>query len=262
MTTPVDERNQPEEQLEEETLISHLIELRSRLLKAAAAILLVFLCLMPFSQAIFTAIAAPLMERLPQDSTMIATQVAAPFLTPFKTTMFVALFTAMPFVIFQIWAFVAPGLYRREKRFGLPLMISSVILFYLGAAFAYWVVFPLMFAFFTAAAPQGVSVMTDISSYLDFVLVIFFAFGVAFEVPIATVMLVGTGLTSAQSLADKRPYVFLGAFVVGMLLTPPDFISQTLLAVPIYLLYEGGILMSKIVFPEKTAGDDSESETH
>ncbi len=242
---------EPEEALEEETLVSHLVELRSRLLKASASILIVFLALMPFSQEIFTAVAQPLMQQLPDQSTMIATQVAAPFLTPFKTTLFVALFVAMPMVIYQIWAFVAPGLYRKEKRFAVPLVTSSVLLFYLGAAFAYFVVFPLMFGFFTAVAPEGVSVMTDISSYLDFVLVIFFAFGIAFEVPIATVMLVGSGLVSAKALAAKRPYVFLGSFVVGMLLTPPDFISQTLLAIPVYLLYEAGILMSKIVFPGK-----------
>ncbi len=246
-----DSADQPAEELEEETLVSHLIELRSRLLKATASILIIFLCLTPFSQEIFTAVAQPLMDQLPEQSTMIATQVAAPFLTPFKTTLFVALFIAMPVVIYQLWSFIAPGLYRNEKRFAVPLMASSVLLFYLGAAFAYFVVFPLMFGFFTAVAPEGVSVMTDISSYLDFVLVIFFAFGIAFEVPIATVMLVGSGLMTTKSIASKRSYVFLGSFVIGMVLTPPDFISQILLAVPVYLLFEIGILMSRLVFPEK-----------
>ena len=192
---------------------------------------------------------------------MIATQVASPFLTPFKMTLCVALFLAMPIVIYQIWAFVAPGLYRKEKRFGVPLLISSVMLFYLGLAFAYAVVFPLMFAFFTAAAPEGVAVMTDITSYLDFVLVIFFAFGIAFEVPIATVMLVWAGLTTPANLGSKRPYVFLGAFVMGMLLTPPDVISQTLLAVPVYLLYEAGIIMSRVLMPNKRDDESDNTET-
>ena len=192
---------------------------------------------------------------------MIATQVASPFLTPFKMTLCVALFLAMPVVIYQIWAFVAPGLYRKEKRFGVPLLISSVMLFYLGLAFAYAVVFPLMFAFFTAAAPEGVAVMTDITSYLDVVLVIFFAFGIAFEVPIATVMLVWAGLTTPANLGSKRPYVFLGAFVMGMLLTPPDVISQTLLAVPVYLLYEAGIIMSRVLMPDKRDDESDNTET-
>ena len=176
---------------------------------------------------------------------MIATQVASPFLTPFKTTMFAALFLAMPAVLYQLWGFTAPGLYTKEKRFAVPLLVSSTLLFYLGALFAYVVVFPLMFGFFTSAAPAGVSVMTDISSYLDFVLVLFFAFGLSFEVPIATVILVWSGLTSIESLEKNRAYVFLGAFIIGMLITPPDVISQTLLAVPVYLLYECGILLSK-----------------
>ncbi len=187
------------------------------------------------------------MEKLPEGSTMIATQVASPFLTPFKTTMFAALFLAMPVVLYQLWSFAAPGLYKKEKRFAVPLLASSMALFYLGAMFAYFVVFPLMFSFFTSAAPAGVAVMTDISSYLDFVLVLFFAFGMAFEVPIATVILVWSGLTSIESLEKNRAYVFLGAFIVGMLITPPDVISQTLLAVPVYLLYECGILLSKVL---------------
>jgi len=244
-----------EEDLEEATLISHLVELRSRLLKASVAVLAVFVCLVPFAQEIFTAVATPLMAQLPEGSSMIATQVASPFLTPFKTTLFVALFFAMPVVIYQIWSFVAPGLYRKEKKFAIPLMVSSIILFYSGIVFAYFIVFPLMFAFFNAVTPEGVEMMTDISSYLDFILTIFFAFGIAFEVPIATVMLVASGLTSRESMKKKRPYVFLGAFVLGMLLTPPDVISQTLLAVPVYLLFEAGILMSRLLLPDKTKGD-------
>ena len=235
------------EELQEDTLLSHLIELRSRLLKAGSAVLVFFVVLAPFSDVVFKQVALPLMQKLPEGSTMIATQVASPFLTPFKTTMFAALFLAMPVVLYQLWSFAAPGLYKKEKKFAVPLLISSVGLFYLGAAFAYVVVFPLMFGFFTSAAPAGVSVMTDISSYLDFVLVLFFAFGVAFEVPIATVILVWSGLTSIKTLEKNRAYVFLGAFIVGMLVTPPDVISQTLLAVPVYLLYECGILLSKVL---------------
>ncbi len=244
-----------EEKLKEETLLSHLVELRSRLLKAGASILVVFLVLVPFSDDIFSSIALPLMEQLPEGSTMIATQVASPFLTPFKTTMFAALFLSMPVVLYQIWGFAAPGLYIKEKRFAVPLLLSSIVLFYCGTAFAYFVVFPLMFAFFTSAAPAGVAVMTDIASYLDFVLVLFFAFGLAFEVPIATVVLVWSGLTSVETLAKSRAYVFLGAFVIGMLITPPDIISQTLLAVPVYLLYECGILLSKILTKKKEEAD-------
>ena len=244
-----------EEKLKEETLLSHLVELRSRLLKAGASILVVFLVLVPFSDFIFSSIALPLMEQLPEGSTMIATQVASPFLTPFKTTMFAALFLSMPVVLYQIWGFAAPGLYIKEKRFAVPLLLSSIVLFYCGTAFAYFVVFPLMFAFFTSAAPAGVAVMTDIASYLDFVLVLFFAFGLAFEVPIATVVLVWSGLTTVETLAKNRAYVFLGAFVIGMLITPPDIISQTLLAVPVYLLYECGILLSKILTKKKEEAD-------
>jgi sec-independent protein translocase protein TatC len=244
-----------EDQLEEGSLISHLIELRSRLVKASISVLVIFICLVPFAQQIFSMVADPLIAQLPEGSTMIATQVASPFLTPFKTTLFVALFCAMPVVIYQVWAFVAPGLYRKEKSFAVPLVVSSIVLFYLGIAFAYFVVFPLMFAFFSSVTPAGVQMMTDISSYLDFILTIFFAFGLAFEVPIATVMLVSTGMTTPDSLKSKRPYVFLGAFVVGMFLTPPDVISQTLLAVPIYLLFEAGIVMSKIMLNNKTEKD-------
>ena len=232
------------EDLQEATLLSHLVELRSRLLKIAAAILVVFVLLLPFARDIFAIVSEPLRSVLPGNN-MIATAVASPLLTPFKLTFFVALFVAMPVVLHQVWAFVAPGLYRKEKRFAMPLLVSSILLFYLGIAFAYFVVFPLMFGFFTAVAPVGVEVQTDIASFLDFVTTIVLAFGLAFEVPIATVLIVWTGLTTPAKLSAARPYVFLGAFVVGMLLTPPDVISQTLLAVPVYILYELGIFMSR-----------------
>jgi sec-independent protein translocase protein TatC len=248
------------EELEEASLVSHLVDLRDRLLRASIAVLVIFLCLFPFSENIFTLVAQPLLDQLPEGATMIATQVASPFLTPFKMTLWVSVFVAMPVVIYQIWAFVAPGLYKQEKRFAIPLVVSSILLFYSGVGFAYGVVFPLMFSFFNAVAPEGVAVMTDINNYLDFVLVIFFAFGLAFEVPIATVMLVWSGLADTKRLGQNRAYVFLGAFVAGMLLTPPDIISQTLLAVPIYLLYEVGIIMARIMLPAKAAGDTQEDK--
>ncbi|MEX2494983.1 MAG: twin-arginine translocase subunit TatC [Woeseia sp.] len=232
------------EDLAEGTLLSHLVELRQRLLKVAAAVVLVFVALVPFSRSIFSMVSEPLRDVLP-GSAMIATAVASPLLTPFKLTFFVALFIAMPIVLYQLWAFVAPGLYRKEKRFAIPLLASSIALFYLGIAFAYFIVFPLMFGFFTSVAPEGVEVQTDIAQFLDFVTTIIFAFGLAFEVPIATVLVVWTGLTTPEKLGKARPYVFLGAFVVGMFLTPPDILSQTLLAVPVYLLYELGIFMSR-----------------
>ena len=234
-----------EEELAEGTLLSHLIELRTRLLRMVLAVLVVFIGLLPWADDIFARVSEPLREVLPGGQ-MIATQVASPLLTPFKLTFFAALFVAMPVVLYQIWAFVAPGLYRKEKRFAMPLLGSSIVLFYLGIAFAYYVVFPLMFNFFTSIAPEGVEVQTDISQFLDFITTIFFAFGLAFEVPIATVLVVWTGLTTPKKLGSARPYVFLGAFVIGMFLTPPDMISQTLLAVPVYLLYELGIIMSKV----------------
>lgn len=234
-----------DDDLAEGTLLSHLIELRSRLIKIAAAVLVLFVALIPFAQEIFSVVSQPLIDVLPGQQ-MIATAVASPLLTPFKLTFFVALFIAMPVVLYQVWAFVAPGLYKKEKNFAFPLLGSSILLFYAGVAFAYFVVFPLVFGFFTAITPDGVEMMTDISSYLDFITTIVLAFGIAFEVPIATVLVVWTGLTTPDKLGKARPYVFLGAFVVGMLLTPPDIISQTLLAVPVYLLYEAGIIMSRV----------------
>lgn len=241
--------SEPEEKLEEATLMSHLIELRDRLLRSVAAVLVVFLCLAPFAGRIFTIVARPLMNQLPAGSKMIATQVASPFITPFKTTFFVALFIAMPVVIYQVWAFVAPGLYRKEKRFAVPLLVSSVILFYTGVSFAYFLVFPTVFKFFAATTPEGVTMMTDINSYLDFTLLTCFSFGAAFEVPVATVLLIGTGLVTAETLSKQRPYMFLGAFIVGAVLTPPDVLSQVMLAIPMYLLFEGGLLMARLMYP-------------
>ena len=251
-----DEETESAEDLTEGTLLSHLIELRSRLLKISLAVILVFIALLPWSGDIFSMVSEPLREVLPSGQ-MIATQVASPLLTPFKLTFFAALFLAMPVVLYQLWAFVAPGLYRKEKRFAMPLLASSIVLFYLGIAFAYFLVFPLMFGFFTGVAPEGVEVQTDISQFLDFITTIFFAFGLAFEVPIATVLVVWTGLTSPKKLAGARPYVFLGSFVVGMFLTPPDMISQTLLAIPVYMLYELGILMSKILIVREEEPDEA-----
>jgi len=188
---------------------------------------------------------------------MIATAVASPLLTPFKLTFFAALFLVMPVVLFQVWNFIAPGLYKNEKRFAIPLLVTSIVLFYLGIAFAYFVVFPLIFGFFTSIAPEGVEVQTDITQFLDFITTIVFAFGIAFEVPVATVLIVWAGLTNIEKLAKARPYVFLMAFIAGMFLTPPDVISQSLLAVPVYLLYELGIIMSKVFVSKKSESDSS-----
>ena len=246
--------DKPAEDLAEGTLLSHLIELRSRLIKIAAAVIVLFAALIPFAQRIFEVVSKPLVEVLPGQQ-MIATAVASPLLTPFKLTFFVALVIAMPVVLYQVWAFVAPGLYKKEKSFAFPLLASSILLFYAGIAFAYFVVFPLVFGFFTAITPPGVEMMTDISSYLDFITTIVLAFGIAFEVPIATVLIVWTGLTTPDKLGKARPYVFLGAFVVGMLLTPPDIISQTLLAVPVYLLFEIGIIMSRVFSKKPEAAE-------
>lgn len=240
-----------DEELAEGTLLSHLIELRSRLLVIAAAVVIAFVILLPFSRDIFTLVSEPLREVLPGNA-MIATAVASPLLTPFKLTFFAALFLVMPVVLFQVWNFVAPGLYKNEKRFAIPLLATSIVLFYLGIAFAYFVVFPLIFGFFTSIAPEGVEVQTDITQFLDFITTIVFAFGIAFEVPVATVLIVWAGLTDIEKLGKARPYVFLMAFIAGMFLTPPDVISQSLLAVPVYLLYELGIIMSRIFIKNKT----------
>ncbi len=247
------------EQDTERPFLSHLMELRDRLLRIVVAVIVIFLLLAPFANKLFSTLAGPLIRHLPEDSTMIAIEVAAPFLIPFKLALVLAIFIAMPFLLYQLWAFVAPGLYRHEKRLVFPLLVSSTVLFYLGAAFAYFVVFPLVFGFLTKSAPVGVAVMTDISKYLDFVLTMFFAFGAAFEVPVATFLLVRTGVTSAEALAAKRPYIIVGAFVLGMLLTPPDVISQTLLAIPIWLLFELGILLARRA-PKAERGTEESDE--
>lgn len=236
-------------------LVSHLIELRKRLLNGVIAVLIVFVGLYYFSNDLYQFISEPLRRFLPEGSSMIATDVASPFLTPFKLTFMASVFIAMPFILFQIWRFIAPALYENEKRLATPLLLSSIVLFYLGMAFAYFVVFPLVFGFFTSAGPEGVQVMTDISRYLDFVLKLFFAFGLAFEIPIATVILVATGATTTASLTEKRPYIVVGCFVIGMLITPPDVISQTLLAVPMWLLFEVGVIFSKMIEKERKESD-------
>ncbi|WP_334060888.1 twin-arginine translocase subunit TatC [Alteromonas sp. S005] len=242
-------------------LISHLIELRSRILKALLSVLVVFVCLAAFAQDLYQLLAMPLLETLPENSSMIATDVASPFFAPFKLTLVLSFFIAIPYVLYQVWGFVAPGLYRNEKRLVAPLLLSSTLLFYAGMAFAYFVVFPIAFAFFTSVAPEGVTVSTDISSYLNFVLKLFFAFGVSFEIPIAIILMCWTGVTDAKSLRAKRPYVVVGAFVVGMLLTPPDIISQTLLAIPMWLLFEVGVIVGGFYAGKKPSEDDSEEAT-
>lgn len=229
--------------VEELGFLSHLVELRDRLLKAIFAVAILFACLFWFSDQIYTTLAAPLLAHLP-NSNMIAIDVAAPFFIPFKLTLMVCIFIAIPWILYQVWAFVAPGLYTHEKRLVFPMLVSSTLLFYLGVLFAYFVVFPLVFGFFTSVAPEGVEVSTDIGRYLDFVITLFFAFGIAFEVPVATVLVVAIGITTPEQLKKIRPYVFVSAFIIGMFLTPPDIISQTLLAVPMWLLYEVGILFS------------------
>jgi sec-independent protein translocase protein TatC len=241
------------EALAEGTLISHLLELRDRLLRALIAVVLVFVPLVFFSNDLFTLVARPLIEKLPEGTSLIATSVVAPFMTPLKLALIAAIFVAMPYVLYQVWGFVAPGLYRREKRFALPLFASSVVLFYAGVAFAYFIVFPLMFAFLTTTTPAGVRMMTDMSSYLDFTLLLFFAFGIAFEVPIAVVLLASTGLVKVETLKKNRGYVLLGIFVVAAFLTPPDAISQSFMAVPMYILYELGILFAQYLTRSRAA---------
>jgi len=242
--------------------MSHLLELRDRLLRMVAAVFVVFLALFPFANDIYIFVAEPLTSRLPDGTSMIATGVAAPFLTPFKLSLMSAVFLTMPFILYQFWAFVAPGLYKHEKKLVVPLLISSSFLFYLGMLFAYYVVFPLVFLFFIGTTPDGVAMMTDISQYLDFVLTLFFAFGVAFEVPIAAILVVWMGMTTPEDLGKKRPYIIVGAFVIGMLLTPPDVISQTLLALPMWVLFELGVQFSKFFARDREAegSDAAESE--
>jgi sec-independent protein translocase protein TatC len=245
---------------QELSFLQHLVELRSRLLKACVSVFVVLICLLPFSRHLYETLAAPLMAQMPEGSSMIAIDVASPFLTPFKLTLLLSIMISIPVVMYQLWAFVAPALFKHEKGLARPLLVSSVLLFYAGCAFAYFVVFPLMFGFFTSAAPEGVSVMTDISKYLDFVMTLFLAFGITFEVPIATIILVATGITTADKLASWRPYIVVGAFALGMILTPPDVISQTLLAVPMWLLFEVGIIFSRILIKEKDPQDETDAD--
>lgn len=238
---------------DEPTLVSHLIELRQRLMRILLIVLAIFLGLFYFANDLYEYLSAPLTALLPAGTSMIATDVTSPFFAPFKLTLVTAIFLAMPLILHQVWGFIAPGLYKHEKRLARPLLASSIFLFYLGIAFAYFVVFPLIFGFFTQVGPENVAVMTDISSYLDFVLKLFFAFGVVFEIPIATLLLIWSGATTTQSLAGKRAYVIVGCFVVGMLLTPPDIISQSLLAIPMWLLFEVGIVLAKVLVPRRQA---------
>lgn len=240
----------------EQTFLEHLVELRSRLLKACLAVVVVLVALLPFARQLYGYLAGPLLAQLPEGSSMIAIDVASPFLAPFKLTLLLSLVLSIPVVLYQLWAFVAPALFQHEKRLARPLLFSSVLLFYAGCAFAFFVVFPLVFGFMTRIAPEGVAVMTDINRYLDFVIALFLAFGIAFEVPIATIILVATGITTTDKLGKARPYVVVGAFAVGMLLTPPDVISQTLLAIPMWVLYEAGIVMCRILLPHRSGDEE------
>lgn len=239
------------------TLMDHLIELRDRLLHMVLAILIVFIALFSFSNKIFTIAATPLLKLMPAGTSMIATGVTAPFLVPFKLVLMLSVLLTIPYLLHQIWSFIAPGLYRHEKRLAAPLLISSVVLFYCGIAFAYFVIFPIMFGFFIGSAPKGVAVMTDIGQYLDFIIAIFLAFGIAFEVPIATFLLVLAGITTPQKMADKRPYIIIASFAIGMVLTPPDVISQSMLAIPIWLLFELGLLASRLFLKNKQGSENT-----
>jgi len=245
------------ENSQQQSLMDHLVELRDRLLHIVLAILIVFLALFSFSEEIFSYAADPLLALMPEGTSMIATGVTSPFLVPFKLVLLLSVLLTVPYSLHQIWAFVAPGLYRNEKRMAIPLLVSSVVLFYCGIVFAYFVIFPILFGFFLGIAPEGVAVMTDIGQYLDFIIAIFFAFGLAFEVPVATFLLVAAGATTPDRMAEKRPYIIIGAFVFGMLLTPPDVISQSLLAVPMWLLFELGLVMSRFFLKEKIASTES-----
>ncbi|GGC62700.1 twin-arginine translocase subunit TatC [Marinobacter halophilus] len=251
--------NQTPPEQQEMPLIEHLLELRNRLLKMVLAVVICFAFIYPFANELYLWLSLPLRELLPVGQTMIATDITSPFFAPLKLALVLAVFVAIPVILFQLWSFIAPGLYAHEKRLAFPLLFTSVLLFYAGAAFAYYVVFPLVFGFFTAIGPEGIVELPDISSYLNFVLKMFFAFGIAFEIPIATVLLILTGATTPQDLASKRPYVVVGCFIIGMLLTPPDIISQTLLAVPMWILFEVGILFGRLAY--RRTEDASEGES-
>ncbi len=247
----------------EQSLIEHLLELRTRVLRGLVFVLVVFLALFAVANPLYEFMSEPLRQMMPEGTSMIATDVASPFLAPLKLALILAVFASMPFLLYQLWAFVAPALYKNEKAVALPIFFSSVILFYSGIAFAYFVVFPLIFGFFTSVAPESVAVMTDINSYLNFVMKLFFAFGLAFEIPVATFLLIRAGIVSAESMAQKRPYVLICCFVVGMLMTPPDIFSQTLLAIPMYALFELGLLFSRVFArpPAEQADDDAARES-
>ncbi|HEU0224913.1 MAG TPA: twin-arginine translocase subunit TatC [Steroidobacteraceae bacterium] len=249
----------PDETLPESSLLSHLFELRDRLLRSLIATLVIALPCLYFANDIFAWLSQPLLAQLPEGASLIATSVMAPFMTPFKLALLAAVFLAMPVILYQVWAFVAPGLYRHERRFALPLFVSSVILFYTGAAFAYFVVFPVAFAFFVGTTPTGVQMMTDMTQYMDFAVLMFFAFGIAFEIPVATVLLVRTGLVKRERLTANRGYVILGIFIVAAFLTPPDPVSQTMMALPMYLLYEAGVLLSRLLVRDKPEPEQAES---
>lgn len=238
--------------------IGHLIELRNRLMKALLSILLIFIALVYFANDIYAFVADPLVQSLPENSTMIATDVTAPFFAPFKLTLFISLFAAIPFILHQVWSFIAPGLYQHEKRMLIPILVSSIILFYSGIAFCYYVVMPIILGFFTSVGPEMMTLSPDISSYLSFILKLFFAFGVAFEIPVAIMLLCWSGATTTQSLREKRPYIAVGAFVIAMFLTPPDVLSQTLLALPMLLLFELGLILA--AFYTKKTNEQQEEE--
>ena len=248
------------EQSKAGSLMSHLVELRDRVVRMVLAVLVLFLGMFYWANDIYVYLAEPLTRHLPDDANMIAIDVASPFLTPFKLVLMLAVFLAMPVILYQCWSFVAPGLYANEKRIAGPLLVSSILLFYGGVAFAYYVVFPLVFGFFTSVGPEIVNISTDIGRYLDFVLALFFGFGLAFEVPIATIILVAIGITTPQKLGEKRPFVIVGAFILGMLLTPPDVISQVLLALPVWVLFEAGLIASKIIFKDRELEADDDDE--
>ena len=261
--TAVDRERAHDEQVDadEQPFLSHLLELRARILRSLLVVFVAFFPVYYFSDEIFDFVTGPMRDALPGD--MIATQVASPFLTPLKLCLYVTVFITIPYVLQQVWGFVRPGLYLREKRFAVPLLVSSTALFYLGMAFAYYAVFPLAFGFFAGQGLTGVTPTTDINQYLDFVLKLFFAFGVAFEIPVATVLLAKTGLASSRSMARKRPYVIVGCFVIGMLLTPPDIISQIMLALPAWVLFEFGIILARMVEkPREEEEEENEEEAN
>jgi sec-independent protein translocase protein TatC len=242
------------------SLMSHLVELRDRVVRMVIAVLVFFLGMFYWANDIYVYLAEPLTRHLPEGANMIAIDVASPFLTPFKLVLMLAVFLSMPVILYQCWSFVAPGLYANEKRIAGPLLVSSILLFYGGVAFAYYVVFPLVFGFFTSVGPEIINISTDIGRYLDFVLALFFGFGLAFEVPIATIILIAIGITTPQKLGEKRPFIIVGAFILGMMLTPPDIISQVLLALPIWILFEAGLIASKMIFKDREFEADDEED--